>query len=263
MTDANVSKIDETAGEDLEKPLEQMTKAELYELATELEIVGRKQLNRDELEAAVRERMAFNEKTGDGSEEGDNEEGDGDEESDEPSEDEGAAGDDELPPETQPGGSIEPPKVTDSDPPVVTDGDPPVVTNSDPLAPVGPALAPTEDQLRRIRQGETAALVEIEKDPDLPDYLRAAVHGELARRSSEEKAKRAREALKSEIKQYRVTKGGRYVCKGYITTLPENSVINHMTHDLEDVKSQGIEFEPLSESRMVQDQLGVPKHIVR
>jgi len=240
---------------DLNKPLEDMTKTELYELATELEIVGRKQLNRDELEAAVRERMAFNAKQGDGSEEGDEDEdsdaGDedesaGDDGSDEPGEDEGAGGgDDELPPETQPAGSEGLPQ------------------EGDPLAPVGPALQPTEDQLRRIRQGETKSLEAISKDPELPDYLRAAVRSELDRRGQEEKANKAREALKSHIPQFRVTKGGRFVSAGYITTLPENSVINHMTHDLKEVQAQGIEFEPLSESRMIQDQLGVPKHIVR
>lgn len=258
------------------KPLEQMTKAELYEVATEIDLVGRKALNRDELEAAVRAALLERAEaegaggelpelpnlpaesgadTGEESEEGEEGDlevpesniGDGSEEGDDEIGD-----DDELELEAGANETVVPP--TERDPLASIDGGV--------LLP--PELTPTDEQLRKIRHADSSALVLAAVDQEIPEFLRVPIRAELERRKEEDRQRAAQAALRSEIKQYRVTKGGRFVTNtGYITQLPENSVLSHMTHDLHEVAKQGIEFEPLRESFMGETPLGVPQHIVR
>ena len=51
--------------------------------------------------------------------------------------------------------------------------------------------------------------------------------------------------VKSDVVSYLVTKGGRFVKDSTITRLPEGSVLTHLTHDLNAVRGQGIEFEKI------------------
>jgi hypothetical protein len=89
-------------------------------------------------------------------------------------------------------------------------------------------------------------------DPVVPSWCKAEFMAELGRRSAS--------GRKSQIAEYIVTKGGRYFVPGHGTVLPNGSVISAMTHNLDDVRSQGIEFEPLvGRVEAYEDQLGFVK----
>ncbi|CAB4154930.1 hypothetical protein UFOVP650_50 [uncultured Caudovirales phage] len=131
----------------------------------------------------------------------------------------------------------------------------------------GPILPPvlTDEQaqaderfhLERIRKASTSGLQAQLAKPDLPEHLRLTIRGELDLRARREFERERAERYSTQIERYVVTKGGRYVTRdGYITTIPEGSLLTRDTHDLAHVASQGIEAKPAQAVELSENQLG-------
>lgn len=112
------------------------------------------------------------------------------------------------------------------------------------------------DQIRRIRAAQTEKLEMVLNEPYLPEHLRAAIEDELQQRQATAAEAAAASRRKTQIARYRVTKGGRYCITGYVGELPTGSLITDKTHNLREVRRQGIEFEPASHVELSTDQLG-------
>lgn len=134
--------------------------------------------------------------------------------------------------------------------------------NQDPDDPDGTAAkeaahnAQLADQIRRIRAAPTEKLEMVFNEPFLPDHLRATIEDELKQRQAKAAEAAAASKLKSQIARYRVTKGGRFCVTGYVGELPTGSLITEKTHNLREVRRQGIEFEPATGVELSTDQLG-------
>ncbi len=134
----------------------------------------------------------------------------------------------------------------------------------DATGPVLPPVAPDEQaqaderfHLERIRKASTSGLQAQLAKPDLPEHLRLTIRGELDLRARREFERERAEKYSTRIDRFRVTKGGRYVTReGYITTIPEGSLLTRDTHDLEHVASQGIEAKPAQAVELSENQLG-------
>lgn len=87
--------------------------------------------------------------------------------------------------------------------------------------------------------------------PHMPALWRAAFELELTQRGPLVQT--------SEIQQWRVVNGGRYCIPGHATTLAKDSVITEYTHDLDDVRAQGLVLEPITSVTVYEDQLGFAK----
>jgi hypothetical protein len=119
------------------------------------------------------------------------------------------------------------------------------------------AKADERYHLERIRNASTTGLWEQLRKPDLPEHLRLTIRGELDLRQRREFERERAAKYATRIERYRVTKGGRYVTRdGYITTIPDGSLLTRDTHDLEHVAKQGIECEPAHGVELSEDQLG-------
>lgn len=113
------------------------------------------------------------------------------------------------------------------------------------------------EQARKIFSARTEQLEGLLDDPKLPDYLRQLVVAELARRQAAAAAKYNLEKAQGPLDRFKVTKGGRYVTReGFPTFLPAGALVGPTTHDLEDVKRQGIEFEPARVVAVGLDEMG-------
>jgi hypothetical protein len=112
------------------------------------------------------------------------------------------------------------------------------------------------DQIRRIRAAQTEKLEMVLNEPFLPEHLRSTIEDELQQRQARAAEAAAVSRLKTQIARYRVTKGGRYCITGYVGELPTGSLITDKTHNLREVRRQGIEFEPASHVELSTDQLG-------
>ena len=110
----------------------------------------------------------------------------------------------------------------------------------------------TDDQLKDVLEHDNA--LRAKGDPDaLPATWRAPIEAELKRRTEAA-------AMRSQIEEYEVVEGGRFFTPGYNTTLPKGSVISPFTHDLDEVRRQGIQLRPLTKHvTTAPDQLGVPR----
>jgi hypothetical protein len=111
----------------------------------------------------------------------------------------------------------------------------------------------TAEQRDRLALASVEQIEAVLSDPALPHLWRSAFASELSGRRA-----RALEASnRSKIEEWVVTKGGPFFIPGYGTTLPVDSVISAMTHDLDAVRAQGIEIRRLDgEVVIVIDQLG-------
>lgn len=100
----------------------------------------------------------------------------------------------------------------------------------------------TVEQFRKIAAAKTEHL-ELVLDGPVPS---AAYREAVAKELAERKKQQAGTLLKAEVPEqhYRVTKGGRYIAHGAVGHLADGSVLTRLTHNLADVKRQGIEFEP-------------------
>jgi hypothetical protein len=119
-----------------------------------------------------------------------------------------------------------------------------------PVPPVPGALS--TDQRKLLLEAQDAEIDMVLADMDVPAWCRAEFQVE--------KDKRSAASLRSEIEQWHVTKGGRYFIPGHGTTIPTGSVVSPLTHNLDDLRAQGIEIEPLKGSvEVFRDQLGFAK----
>lgn len=118
---------------------------------------------------------------------------------------------------------------------------------------VEPTPQLTFEQRRLLAAADDAALVEALADPAMPDWCRSEFMAEQARRADIA-------SMRSTVEQWAVVKGGRYFIPGHGTTLPTGSVISAQTHNLDDVRAQGIEITPLvGEVEAYRDEMGFPK----
>lgn len=112
------------------------------------------------------------------------------------------------------------------------------------------------DQYRRIIRADTDKLHVVLADPNLETHLAKAITREIERREERDAKLRTAQDLKGTMELYTVTRGGRFVLPGQITELPAGSVIGPLTHNLAEVRAQGIEFQPLKSLEVVEDQMG-------
>ncbi len=255
------------------KPLEEMTKAELFEIAQERQIPGRYDMHKDQLLKAVEEALTAPETDpapAPGGEEG----GDGDE-------DDGEIG--ELDPEDQDalneqpeegdGKGVEPPTNPDnpkpSAPPAADDAAAHLAKVAEQQArekvAADRAAAHANGQLTEedrvaILRAPKGDLKEMVDDSATPEFARVAIKAELERREAVAKHHAAKSLMKSPLKQYRITKGPsnmRYVTPSmFVTTLPIGSIVSPLAHDLAHVQAQGFEWEEVKGVEIREDQLG-------
>lgn len=170
----------------------------------------------------------------------------------------------------------EPAKTSDTDPaPAPNDAAPDETKDEDDTLPGGLIGKPIEkppvrfvppptkvsgEQRLKIMRAHTdslrAVLSPAEGEEPLPEYLAVEVREELARREVKAAQEAADAKLKGPVQVFKVTKGGRYVREGFVTRLEEGSILTPITHDLADVRAQGIEFCPSPGTEQTFDQLG-------
>lgn len=81
----------------------------------------------------------------------------------------------------------------------------------------------------------------------------------LARRETEERIEREKEALKTPVaKQYVVKVSSRFCFGGAIHRLAAGSLISELTHDLDEVRRQGIQIEEVKSVSLSTDHMGRP-----
>jgi hypothetical protein len=112
------------------------------------------------------------------------------------------------------------------------------------------------DQVRRIRAASDDGLRRVLQQTDLPLHLRNIITAELGFRQRRQEELDRQNRLTTPIQRYRVTKGGRFVVPGMITELPVGSLLTETTHNLAEVRRQGIEFESATAVELGADQLG-------
>lgn len=110
------------------------------------------------------------------------------------------------------------------------------------------------EQMVVIRAADTQKLLKL-LEGELPDNLRAIAERELKNRALEA-AHAARQSGRSQIQRFVVVQGGRFVVPGHITRLNAGEVISAATHNLDEVKRQGIVFAPVSSVVTTRDELG-------
>lgn len=115
----------------------------------------------------------------------------------------------------------------------------------------------TAEQAQLVQQASLDQLEGVVQDPKLEPQLRAYIEGEIAARRAEVETTAKKVGMTGPLTRFRVTKGGMYVPPGGSpTTLPVGSMVMTTTHDLAQVRKQGIEFEPCEAPKVLHDQLG-------
>lgn len=240
------------------KTLEDMTKPELLELATKYDVAGRAAMNKAELLAAVSAVHVPDPEAPAAPPEEPTSEG-----ATEPAPPAADAADPEPAPPTTPEGHAPPeaPKAGDNEAKAdeLEDDEeipaPPEPEGQDPAADL-----PLEDrEVLAIKNAPTEKLRAALDDPDFPPHLLRAIRDELRERSKAQQAQRAQKALqgKQSDQQYTVVAARRYVTKdGFITNLAPGCILSRLTHDLEHVKSQGIELVPCGGVEVAYDEMG-------
>jgi hypothetical protein len=121
----------------------------------------------------------------------------------------------------------------------------------------GPPKVATPEQVNKIAAASTDQLEMVVADPGLPPHLRAVVTLELGRRTEASRQASQAKLLQTPLERYKVTKGGRYVTKeGFVTELPEGSLVTPLTHDVRHLRDQGIEWVPATVVSVGLDELG-------
>ena len=120
-----------------------------------------------------------------------------------------------------------------------------------------PDVPLTADQLRRIQHATSESLEELLEDDTLPNNVRAEVEKELAWRQKRADEEQRRKSLQvAEVEGYRVVKGGRFVKDSHVTQLRTGAFVTPLTHDLKEVRRQGIKIEPCVGFETLEGQLG-------
>jgi len=115
----------------------------------------------------------------------------------------------------------------------------------------------TENQAQKIFAASTAQLEFVAQDPEFPAHLKALVVQELGRRASRAQAVYDREKAQGPMERFRVTVGGRFVTRdGFLTELVAGSVVTAATHDLAEVRRQGLQIEPCNLVLVRLDEMG-------
>lgn len=117
-----------------------------------------------------------------------------------------------------------------------------------------------EDDTTAIMRADEEKLRVVLQDPQLPHFIAEAIRGELTARAARAEQAEMSRLQRSPEKQFKVTKGPalmRYVSKdGFVTTLPMGSLLTPLTHDLAHVASQGFEWQEIEGVELSRDQLG-------
>ena len=118
----------------------------------------------------------------------------------------------------------------------------------------------TADQRQKLRAAPDEQVAALLADPSLPVMWRREFQAEADRRAVAAEAAATAARMRSELNKFRITVGGRFVTKqGYVTRLRVGCVVADTTHDLNDLRKQGIQFEPLQgEVKTVEGPLGRP-----
>lgn len=105
----------------------------------------------------------------------------------------------------------------------------------------------TSEQRAKLRDASTDQIEGALADPLLPTLWRKEFTFELETRQRNRQRRDAKARLTSPLKKYEITKGGKYVVpgEGRITALHTGGVVCETTHDLKELKRQGIEFREL------------------
>lgn len=259
------------------KTLEAMTKAELLELATKYDVTGRVTMNKAELLAAVTplhlhepeqlpaDELGATELVPVALDEGGEGFGDAVADPDAPAAAPVAPPEEPAPP-TLPEGTPppEPPAPPEADanadlPPEL----PPAPEVSDDEPPPDPAsaeaLALEEREILAVKNAPTEKLRAVLDDPDFPPHLLRAVRDELRERNTAYKAAAKQAALrgKQTEQNYTVAKAARFITKdGFITELAPGCLLTRLTHDLDFVRSQGIELVECKGVEIAYDEMG-------
>lgn len=118
----------------------------------------------------------------------------------------------------------------------------------------------TEQDRLDILRADDGDLQSILADPDVPEFILTAVRAEVARRLQVAKQAKTKQLMKSPNKQFKIKAGPagmRYVSpSSYVTTLPVGSIVSPLTHDLLHVEAQGFEWEEMIGVELTTDQLG-------
>jgi len=129
--------------------------------------------------------------------------------------------------------------------------------------PVGAPLTPAQrDKLLAASDDSIQAVL---ADPMLPQLWRVAFEGEWERRQRQAKAQSHASRMATPVQQYEIVKGGRFVVDGRVCQLHTGGVLTDQSHNLEEVRRQGIEIRPLDgQVLVVEDQLGrITTRVVR
>lgn len=121
----------------------------------------------------------------------------------------------------------------------------------------GPPKEATPEQARKIFAAGTEQLEGLAADSALAPHLKLLVVQELGRRTEKVRAETLHQRALGPMERFKVTRGGRYITRdGFPTELPTGSVITALTHDLEHVRKQNIQFETARAVGVAIDQLG-------
>lgn len=118
----------------------------------------------------------------------------------------------------------------------VEDEKPPEMLEGEPLTP---------EQVDKLRTSSAEDIEKALEKPDFPRQWRLAFQKELDARVAAAAAAAEKERMTSPMQAYEITKGGPFIIRGRVTKIHTGGIVYETTHDLEDLKRQGIEFELL------------------
>ncbi len=147
--------------------------------------------------------------------------------------------------------------VTEKRQEMVEAGDDP---DAEPEVPVqGDAL--THEQYQALRKSDDATIqAKLDEQPNMNPLWKKAFEKELADRAKKRADEAEIKSRQTPMDGYFITKGGAFVVNGRIHQLHAGGVVYETTHNLADLKQQGIEFEPMGDRELVvvKGNLGVP-----
>jgi hypothetical protein len=117
-------------------------------------------------------------------------------------------------------------------------------------------ISPAEAQ--KLDGASDSTIVDwLERHPDARQCLIDYANLVLTRRAEARRAEEEAEALRSDLHYFVVVKGGRIAMHGLWTTLPNGSAVTAATHNLDELRAQGIVLEPVARVRTDVNQVGL------
>ncbi len=124
-------------------------------------------------------------------------------------------------------------------------------------APMGEPL--TAEQREKLRAASMDQIQTVMADPEMPVLWRQEFKAEMDARHARKRADTERDRMTSHVVRYKVTKGGPFAVGGRICQVRTGGIVLETTHDLADLRRQGIEFEELKGKVVITEtQLGRP-----